>query len=283
LRFFIGKFLVLLVVLFVPISAMAACGQPPSLSLRVAYVPIFSYPLAKKRSQALFDFFQQHYDVTLNLLVTKDFQHYLQQAKNQQFDLTLSQVNYALAFDQHLGFKPLVQSGHHYSVVVLRHRDDTRVQNLQDLRGKQVAEPEQLSFARFLFEQKLRSLGLDARQDMFVVPYPRHDQLFMALVKGEVDAAISVDMTLALAGSTREKLAEVARIPAGPAVFSASSALTDAHQQWLGCALLAFAASEQAGPFLQGFGLQSLQPFDRESAQAVLPDAVMLQPYLDTL
>ena len=241
------------------LSTRISANEPPISTLTLGYAPILSRPLVESRSKPLINYFKTQHQVDIQLVHSTSFDDYLTNALNHKFDLTISQVNYAEAFHSELKFKPLVKSKRHFHLLVLKRKNDHSIHSLAELTNKTIGVPKDLSLISALFSQTLKQHGIDATKQVNLVSYHRHDLLFLSLLRAEIDAAITVEITLEMATYIKSHLAVVHKIPAGPAVFSASPKINKKQQQWLTKALLGFSQSPQGKTYLSSLSFDQLE------------------------
>jgi ABC-type phosphate/phosphonate transport system substrate-binding protein len=228
-------------------------------SITLGYAPIISAAIVEQRSEALVRYFKQQHQLDINFHHSNNFKAYLSDAIEHKFDLAISQINYAEAFSSQLGFTPILKSSRQYHVLVLSQKNSD-IETLAQLKGHTVGVPQGLSFISTLFQKSLAEAGLSIPLDVQLVPFKRHDQLFMSLLKHRIEAGITVEITLDMAKSLTEHLKVIHRIPAGPAVLSLSSKLSDAQQQWLQQALLAFSQTPAGEKYLKAIAFDHFEP-----------------------
>lgn len=242
----------------------SSAERPPIRELTLAYAPILSRQLVESRSKPLVNYFKKQHQIDIHLIHSANFDDYLNKALNKQFDLTISQINYAEAFYNRLQFQPLVKSKRQFHLLILKRKEDDSLHSLEQLTNKTIGVPAGPSFISALFSNTLNKHGIDASQQMKLVYFNRHDVLLLSLLRADIDAAITVEILLEMASHSKDKLIIVDKIPAGPAVISASPKLNKFQQQWLTQALLEFAQSAPGKRYASSLALDQLEPISIE-------------------
>lgn len=246
------------------LSSQCLAATPPISELTLAYAPVLSRQLIESRSQPLIDYFKKRHQVNIQLHHSTDFNSYLNSALNNQFDVTISPINYAQAFNSQLSFQPLVKSKRQFNVLILKRKADSSINSIQQLLNRSVGVPGELSFISSLFSDTLSQQGIDTNTQLKVIRFDRHDLLFLSLLRAEIDAAITVEITLEMASHIKENLTVIDKIPAGPAVFSASTRLNAKQQQWLSQALLEFSQTAEGKHYLLSLSFDQLEAIDEQ-------------------
>lgn len=153
--------------------------------------------------------FAQYIERTLNrkviLSTARSYEQLLTSAQKNKYDFAYSPAHFAAQLINQNHYHPLLLLDVSYSALIVS-LEKSDIKNPSDLRQKTLAIPNLLALVTRLALDELANTGV-AEQDLTLLKKSTHDRALLALLSGEVDAAIiSTTLIAALPEETIEKL-----------------------------------------------------------------------------
>jgi len=200
--------------------ALASCGGQASDTkvdkLVVGFVPSQEAENLQAKSKPLADLLTNKLGVPVEVFVGTDYNGVIEAMGAKKVDIGfLNPVGYVVAKDK--GYADVIllaerNGGKTYrsQFVVLK---DSPIQKLEDLKGKKIAWVDPNSTSGYIYPAAmLKEKGIDPEKDVQGTYAGGHDKAIMALLRGDVDAAVSFDDARSIVAKSDPSVMEKTRI-----------------------------------------------------------------------
>ncbi len=180
----------IMALLAVSASAGQAGENAAARPLEVGVVPYISARALIASYEPMRVYLEQSLGRPVKIYTAAGFKPYFESAQRGDFDLVITAAHFARLLQKEQKFTPLVRysaGGRGLIMTAL----NSPIKSLQDLRGKTIALPDQLSLASIVCMTHLRDNGLQAGTDFSLLEVPSFASAILAVQKGDAAAAVS--------------------------------------------------------------------------------------------
>jgi phosphonate transport system substrate-binding protein len=164
--------------------------------LQVGVVPYISARVLVATYEPMRLYLEQVLGRPVKIYTATGFRQFFINAKNGDYDLIITSGHLARLLQKEYQFTPLLRYSTGGSGLVMTALN-SRLKNLQDLRGQVIALPDQLSLASIVCITYLHEKGLKAGTDFQPLEVPSFASAILSVQKGNAGAAISAPAALA--------------------------------------------------------------------------------------
>lgn len=234
-------------------------GVLPYMSTR----KLFAYYLPVKR------YLEETLGRPVRMSTAPDFSTYIKRAREGVYDLYHTAPHFAAQAEYEFGYQRVSRLMRELdgSIVVAR---DGPIKLPGDFRGRTLGTPDSLAIVTFLGEQWLQDNGLQPGSDVGVKNFPSHNTAILAVLHGEVDAAVtSAAVFENMSKIVSDKLRILTKTKkVSHMMFMANSDLPQKDILALRKAMLAFTASAAGKSFFASTGYGDMGEItDKEMGQ----------------
>jgi phosphate/phosphite/phosphonate ABC transporter binding protein len=199
----------------------------PQDALKLGLLPLYSAISMHEMFQPLAEYLAQSTDREFRLVIPKDFEEFVQIVRQGEVDFTFQNPYVHLLLARKGYLEPLAlaispepeEPRQEFRGVILT-RKDSDIQGLQDLQGKRIMVVSHKSAGGYWFQKILlrQKLGLDISQEAELVEGKRHEEVILALYRGDVEAGFVREAALFQAQDLvdMEQIKVLARTPYYP-------------------------------------------------------------------
>ena len=190
------KLIGLLGVLFWPMGFSHAAGLIQGKALEIGVVPYISARKVVSTYEPLRKYLEQTLARPIEIYTAPGFKAFQANSARGDFDIVITPAHFARILEKDKAYIPLARfsAGARGLIMVPR---NSRLQQLADLRGRQVAVPDRLSLASILCIEYLKQNGLQPGVDFQMVEVSSFNSALQALQRGDAAAAIAAPGALA--------------------------------------------------------------------------------------
>ena len=272
--------IILIGLLLFPATVPAALAEP----LRLGVFPYISPSQMVEQLSPLQQRLAEAMDREVEMVSAPDFMNFVERTTRGDYDLVITAPHMGRLAQQRDGWQLVVMSGQQTATVILVRRD-SRIDQLEDLRGRKMAVGNWRSVTYLLATQALAAQGLTLGVDVAVVETATFSNVVTALLHGAVEVGATPtllwDQWAYVNEEQRLQLRELFRAPPpNPHSFliMAPPTMTSAEVQRLRQSLLTFGNTPVGAEFFHHSRFHSFLPPDEEAMALSDPFIHVLVP-----
>lgn len=177
------------------LSQPCIAEEEKSRPLEIGVVPYQSARVLVNQYEPMRLYLEQIMGSQVSIYTASSFKQFLLNAQHGDYDLAISPAHFARILQKENKFTPLTRYGKGGRGWVMA-APGGMIKSADDMKGKILAVPFQLSLASIVCMTALKEKGLRPGTDFRILEVPSFESAILAIQKGEADAAISTPATM---------------------------------------------------------------------------------------
>lgn len=261
-----GRWLLLLLMLFAPFAWAANGGQAP---FRIGLFPYLSPLTLIAAHQPMARYLEQRLRQPVELLTAPDYRTFVERTDAGAYDAVLTAPHLARLAERSGNYKPVAIYDQKLRALLVVAADSHRL-SIHDLRGAIIAEPDPLAIVGALAREMLATAGMGNEDVRWFVAHS-HNGAALAVASGRADAAVIGSNPFArLPEELRSNLRILAISQAIPnEAWLVNTRLDKARQRDFQTALMSFSSTPAGQHYLRTNNLEGLHPLRDDELKAM--------------
>jgi len=174
--------------------ARMAAGEPPQdTPLVFGFLPIVSSERLVRRFSPLTEYLSRTLDAEIRMETAPDFHEFVHRTRDgRRYDILFTAPHLYYLAHANPGYQAIVRVDRPGMKAVVVTRADSRIDSIQDLRGRRLATTDPLALATVLARSLLQDSGLDPDRDLSLVATPSHNASLLSSYRGTTDASVLI-------------------------------------------------------------------------------------------
>lgn len=259
---------------FVSAHPVATMASP----LEIGIIPTLSTRTILKTYQPLREYLEAKLQQPVALVTAPDYRSFIDRTQSHAYPLVITASHFARLAQHDAGYVPMVRIQRELQGVVVV-RNDSPIRQIEDLRNRTIATPEDIAVVSMLGRQLMREHGLEPGKDITVQTMPSFNTAMLAVHNGDVAAALTAPTAInQMPDPVRTNLRIISRTRIVPHnIVLASPQVPRADIDKITRLLIEFKDDQQYGtPFFKRTGFRA---FTRPTEQELRS----LDPYVNEL
>ena len=245
-----------------PFLLAGSANASPRDPIEIGICPFYSAHVLLDMYEPLRAYLEAHLGRPVTLASAKDFRTFADRTQRREYQVIVTVPHLARLAQIDAGYRPLLQMKARLAGVFLV-ENGSPYQSIADLRAHSIGTPGVLALITILGEEALARQGLSAPADVRLNPLPTHNAAILSVLRGENDAALVWEKTLAtMEPGIQARMRPIGTTAALPtnALFMADRDLPPPETKAVTEAILAFAASDEGKSFAEKTQEESIVP-----------------------
>lgn len=246
--------------IFVVVGLLVCISLPLSVSAKeplvFGFLPILSPQKLVARFGPLTDYLAKQLHRPVRLETATDYAEFYRRTKEKRYDILFTAPHFYYLAQRQAGYRVLVRVDLPTMPAIIVARKDSKIKNLDDLRGKKLATVDPLALGTALGKAYLSANHVDPNKDLTLVATPTHNASLLSAYKGVTDAALlMLEPYKRVAPEVKNDMVVLAQTEGTPHMpISVSPAVSAEEGQIIQNSLVILADSEEGRALLKHLG-----------------------------
>ena len=172
----------------------AASAQPDTdHPLVFGFLPIVSSERLVRRFSPLTEYLSRTLDIEIRMETAPDFHEFVHRTRDgRRYDILFTAPHLYYLAHENPGYQAIARVDRPGMKAVVVTRADSRINSIQDLRGRRLATTDPLALATVLARSLLQGSGIDPDRDLALVATPSHNASLLSSYRGTTDASVLI-------------------------------------------------------------------------------------------
>lgn len=261
-------------------SQPLAAAEPETLEIGI--LPTLSTRTILATYQPLREYLQTRLKRPVILVTAPDYRAYIDRTQRREYRFLVTAPHFARLAQVDAGYVPMVRIQRELQGVVVA-RQDSPVQQIEDLRGRKLATPEDIAVVTMLGLRLLREHGLQPDKDVMLQTKPSFNSAMLAVQNNEVAAALTAPTAIKqMPEALRANLRIIAQTRIVPHnIVLAHPRVSRAEVEKMTRLLIEFKDDQKYGaPFFQNTGFHAFTRPTEQELRSIDPYVIELRRML---